>query len=84
MAKRRLSSDPSRTRPPASPPKPNRTQPIYPQRAARIRALGALPEKLDFGPPSPELVAAIVTGTGPMRAARSMRTAAHAAATTGA
>jgi hypothetical protein len=38
---------------------------VYPRRAAGIRALGGLPEKLDFGPPSPELVAAIVSGTGP-------------------
>ena len=38
---------------------------IYPQRAKQIRALGRLPDKLDFGPPSPELVRAIVTGTGP-------------------
>ena len=37
---------------------------IYPQRAARIRALG-LPQPCDFGPPPPELVDAIVTGTGP-------------------
>jgi hypothetical protein len=39
---------------------------VYPQRAARIRALGGLPAKLDFGPPSPELVHAIVTGTSPV------------------
>jgi hypothetical protein len=38
---------------------------IHPRRAARIRALGGLPDKLDFGPPEPELVAAIVAGTGP-------------------
>jgi hypothetical protein len=30
-----------------------------------IRATGGLPDKLDFGPPSPELVQAIVTGTSP-------------------
>jgi hypothetical protein len=38
---------------------------IYPRRAALIRSLGGLPDKCDFGPPSPELVAAIVTGTSP-------------------
>jgi hypothetical protein len=38
---------------------------IYPRRAALIRGLGGLPAKLDFGPPEPELVAAIVAGTGP-------------------
>ena len=37
----------------------------YPQRAARIRALGGLPQPCDFGPPSPELVQAIVTGSSP-------------------
>ena len=38
---------------------------IYPQRAARIRVLGGLPQPLDFGPPSPELVQAIITGDTP-------------------
>ncbi len=38
---------------------------IYPQRAARIRILGGLPQPLDFGPPSPELVQAIITGDTP-------------------
>jgi hypothetical protein len=38
---------------------------IHPRRAARIRALGGLPEPCDFGPPEPELVHAIVTGTSP-------------------
>ena len=38
---------------------------IYPQRAARIRSLGGLPQPCDFGPPPPELVDAIVTGTSP-------------------
>jgi hypothetical protein len=38
---------------------------IYPQRAARIRVLGGLPQPLDFGPPSPELVHAIITGDTP-------------------
>jgi hypothetical protein len=39
---------------------------IYPQRAKQIRALGRLPDGLDFGPPSPELVHAIVTGANPI------------------
>jgi hypothetical protein len=38
---------------------------VYPQRAALIRSLGGLPAKLDFGPPSRELVHAIVTGASP-------------------
>ena len=38
---------------------------IYPRRAALIRALGGLPDRLDFGPPAPELVRAIVTGDSP-------------------
>ena len=50
---------------------------IYPQRATRIRALGGLPGKLDFGPPSPELVEAIVKGTGPNL--RALDTVAHRA-----
>jgi hypothetical protein len=33
------------------------------RRAALIRSLGGLPDKSDFGPPSPDLVHAIVTGT---------------------
>jgi hypothetical protein len=33
---------------------------MYPDRVARIRAAGGLPVKLDFGPPEPELVEAIV------------------------
>jgi len=33
--------------------------------AARIRANRGLPQKLHFGPPSPELVLPIVTGTAP-------------------
>ena len=31
----------------------------------RIRSLGGLPQPCDFGPPPPELVDAIVTGTSP-------------------
>ena len=37
----------------------------YPRRAKLIRRLGRLPDKLDFGPPPPEVVRAIVTGTSP-------------------
>ena len=33
---------------------------IYPDRAARIRAAGGLPSDLDFGPPEPALVAALL------------------------
>ena len=36
---------------------------IYPERAARIRAAGGLPDRLDFGPPEPEIVAALLRGT---------------------
>ncbi len=38
----------------------------YPRRAALIRSLGGLPARCDFGPPSPELVRAIVTGANPI------------------
>jgi hypothetical protein len=38
----------------------------YPRRAAQIRSLGGLPEPCSFGPPPPELVHAIVTGTSPI------------------
>jgi hypothetical protein len=38
---------------------------IYPRRAALIRSLGGLPDPRDFGPPPPELVHVIVTGTTP-------------------
>ena len=38
---------------------------IHPRRAALIRAAGGLPPKCDFGPPSVDLVNAIVTGTSP-------------------
>jgi len=36
---------------------------IYPDRAARIRAHRGLPPRLDFGPPAPAIVRAIVNGT---------------------
>jgi hypothetical protein len=39
---------------------------IYPDRAALIRATGGLPAKLNFGPPEPELVEALVNGTSPI------------------
>jgi len=38
---------------------------IYPRRAELIRRLGGLPYDCNFGPPEPELVRAIVTGTSP-------------------
>ncbi|MEJ0020625.1 MAG: hypothetical protein WDN25_29575 [Acetobacteraceae bacterium] len=38
---------------------------IYPDRFARIRAAGGLPARLDFGPPEPALVQAILNGAGP-------------------
>jgi hypothetical protein len=39
---------------------------IYPDRAALIRATGGLPPKPSFGPPEPDIVEAIVNGTGPI------------------
>ena len=38
---------------------------MYPRRAVRIRALGGLPQPLDFGAPSPEMLRAIITGNSP-------------------
>jgi hypothetical protein len=38
---------------------------IYPDRAALIREYGGLPARVTFGPPAPELVAAIVSGASP-------------------
>jgi len=38
---------------------------MYPRRARLIRAHGGLPDKIDFGPPDPELVPFIVHGTTP-------------------
>jgi hypothetical protein len=44
---------------------------IYPDRAARIRAAGGLPVRLDFGPPEPAIVAALLRDLGgPERSAR--------------
>ena len=39
---------------------------IYPDRAAMIRAHGGLPNRVDFGPPEPDIVHALVTGTSPI------------------
>jgi hypothetical protein len=39
---------------------------LHPERARRIRAEGGLPARLDFGPPDPDLVAALVHGTSPI------------------
>jgi hypothetical protein len=36
---------------------------LHPRRAARIRAAGGLPHPLDFGPPEPAIVEALVHGT---------------------
>jgi hypothetical protein len=38
---------------------------IYPDRAALIRAHGGLPPRLTFGPPEPDIVAALVNGASP-------------------
>ena len=38
---------------------------MYPRRAKLIRSLGGLPDNPDFGPPDPELVPFIATGTTP-------------------
>jgi hypothetical protein len=71
----------------AEPPAPNPAKPAgiaadaeryalsHRKRAALIRTLGHLPDKLDFGPLSPQLVAAIVTGNSPVL--RSLDTAAR-------
>jgi hypothetical protein len=37
---------------------------MYPDRADRIRAARGLPPNLDFGPPEPEIVAALLRGAG--------------------
>jgi hypothetical protein len=39
---------------------------LYADRAARIRAAGGLPPRLDFAPPEPEIVEALVNGTSPI------------------
>jgi len=50
---------------------------VYPRRAALIRQRGGVPDDCDFGPPKPELVPFIATGTSPvLRALDSPATAA--------
>jgi hypothetical protein len=51
-----------RTRPSRSAPRPEAKlyAIMYPDRAARIRAAGGLPARLDFGPPEQEIVAALL------------------------
>ena len=80
---------PGGAQPAAAPPDPVRAEPafcdlseaeqyaaIYPERAARIRAHGGLPVRLDFGPPEPEIVDALVNGTSPMLRALDLSVAA--------
>jgi hypothetical protein len=66
---------PQPTPPPATGPDPERTQAdldadvklyaaMYPDRVSRICAAGGLPPDLDFGPPEPEIVAALLRGAG--------------------
>ncbi len=38
---------------------------MYPDRVKRIREAGGLPRRLDFGPPEPEIVAALLRGVVP-------------------
>jgi hypothetical protein len=38
---------------------------LYPERVARIREAGGLPPRLDFGPPEPAIVAALLRGVVP-------------------
>jgi hypothetical protein len=38
---------------------------LYPERVARIREAGGLPPRLDFGPPEPAIVAALLHGAVP-------------------
>ena len=67
---------PARTRSGAHPRSRNRTRPdidaearlyaaLYPDRVARIREAGGLPPRLDFGPPEPAIVAALLRGVVP-------------------
>jgi hypothetical protein len=44
---------------------------LYPDRVARIREAGGLPPRLDFGPPEPEIVAALLHGVVPCSQPRS-------------
>ena len=52
----------------------------YPRRAGLIRSLGRLPDTPNFGPPPPELVRAIVTGTTPHLRALDVKVSYEAAA----
>ena len=93
VAARPGAPQPDVARPAAAPPDPVRAKPefcdlsgaeqyaaIYPERAARIRAHGGLPVRLDFGPPEPEIVDALVSGTSPMMRALDHRLQEAAAA----
>ncbi len=53
---------------------------LYADRAARIRAAGGLPPRLDFAPPEPEIVEALVNGTSPILRALDQHSAATVAA----
>lgn len=53
---------------------------LYPERAARIRAARGLPACLDFGPPAPDIVEALVNGTSPILRALDRHPVAMAAA----
>ena len=52
---------------------------MYPRRAKLIRSLGGLPDNPDFGPPDPELVPFIVSGTTPALLAHDAETLEEAA-----
>jgi hypothetical protein len=52
---------------------------IYPNCARRIRAERGLPQRLDYGPPEPHIVAEIVNGTSPVLRALDQPPAAMAA-----
>ena len=53
---------------------------LYADRATRIRAAGGLPPRLDFAPPEPEIVEALVNGTSPILRALDRHPAATVAA----
>ena len=53
---------------------------LYADRATRIRAAGGLPPRLDFAPPEPEIVDALVNGTSPILRALDRQPAATVAA----
>ena len=46
---------------------------LYPERAARIRANRGFPANIDFDPPEPEIVAALVNGTSSILRALDLR-----------